>query len=167
MTHICVSKLTIIGSYNGLSPRRRQAIIWTNAGILLIRPLGTKFSEILITIRTFSFMKMHLKMSSAKWPPFCLVLNVLMASRAAERHSCSGSRFDLTLSFITYYKSCWCLHEHIILVAIPRCSITSLANKTPVWVPPNLVIKFPADVLTANFAWTVRVNCHLNVPPSL
>ena len=37
-----------IGSDNGLSPIRRQAIIWTNAGILLIEPLGTKFSEMLI-----------------------------------------------------------------------------------------------------------------------
>ena len=46
--------------------------IWTNAGILLIRPLGTNFSEILIKIHTFSFKKMHLKMSSAKWRPFCL-----------------------------------------------------------------------------------------------
>ena len=45
VTYICVSKLTIIGSDNGLSPGRRQAIIWTNAGILLIRPLGTNFNE--------------------------------------------------------------------------------------------------------------------------
>ena len=45
--HICVSKQTIIGSDNGLSPGRRQAIIWTNAGILLIGTLGTNFSEIL------------------------------------------------------------------------------------------------------------------------
>ena len=36
LTHICVSKLTIIGSDNGLSPGRRQAIIWTNDGILSI-----------------------------------------------------------------------------------------------------------------------------------
>ena len=43
MTHICVGKLTIIGSDNGLSPGRRQAIIWTNSGILLIGPLGTNF----------------------------------------------------------------------------------------------------------------------------
>ena len=50
MTHICVNKLTIIGSDNGLSPGRRQAIIWTNAGILLIGPLGTNFPEILIEI---------------------------------------------------------------------------------------------------------------------
>ena len=48
VTHICVDNLTIIGSDNGLSPDRRQAIIWTNAGILLIGPLGTNLSEILI-----------------------------------------------------------------------------------------------------------------------
>ena len=72
-------KLTIIGSDNGLSPGRRQAIIWTNAGILLIGPLGTNFIEILIGIQTFSFKKMHLKMSSAKWHPFCLGLNALRA----------------------------------------------------------------------------------------
>ena len=75
--HICVSKLTIIGSDNGLSPDRRQAIIWTNAGILLIGHLGTNFSEILIEILTFSFKKMRLKVSSAKRRPFCLGLNVL------------------------------------------------------------------------------------------
>ena len=55
VTHICVSNLTIIGSDNGLSPGRRQAITWTNVGILLIGPLGTKFSEMLIEIHTFSF----------------------------------------------------------------------------------------------------------------
>ena len=37
----------MIGSGNGLSPGRRQAIILTNDGILLIGPLGTN-SEILI-----------------------------------------------------------------------------------------------------------------------
>ena len=77
MTHISVGKLTIIGSDNGLPPERRQAIIWTNAGLLLIRPLGTNFSEILIEILTFSFKKMRLKVSSAKRPPFCLGLNML------------------------------------------------------------------------------------------
>ena len=77
VTHICVGKLTIIGSDNGLSPGRRQAIIWTNAGILLIGPLGTNFSETLIAMEAFSFKKMHLKKSSAKWRPFCLGPNVL------------------------------------------------------------------------------------------
>ena len=78
MTHICVGKLTIIGSDNGLSPERRQAIIWTNAGIVLIGPLGTNFSEILIEIQTFSLKKIRLKMSSAKCCSFRLGLNVLI-----------------------------------------------------------------------------------------
>ena len=76
VTHIWVSKLTIIGSDNGFSPRRRRAIIWTNAEILLIGPLGTNFNEILIEILIFSFMKMRLKVSHAKWRPFCLGLNM-------------------------------------------------------------------------------------------
>ena len=80
VTHICFNKLTIIGSDNGLSPGRRQAIIWTNAGILLIRTLGTYFNEILIEIHTVSFKEMRLKMSSGKWRPFCLGLNVLNIS---------------------------------------------------------------------------------------
>ena len=78
MTHICVGNLTIIGPDNGLSPGQCQAIIWTNAGMLLIGLCGTNFSDILIGIHTFSFKKIHLKMSSAKWRPFCLGLNVLI-----------------------------------------------------------------------------------------
>ena len=69
MTHICIRKL----GHHWL----RQAIIWTNAGILLIGPLGTNFSEILIKIHKFPFKKMHLKTSSAKCWSFCLGLNVL------------------------------------------------------------------------------------------
>ena len=75
VTHICITKLTIIGSDNGLSPGRRQAIIWTNAGILLIGALETNVSENLIKIYTFSLKKMHLKMSSGKRWPSCLGLN--------------------------------------------------------------------------------------------
>ena len=59
VTHICVGHLTIIGSNNGLSPGRRQAIIWTNDGILLIGPLGTNFSEIL--------MEIHFRWSKYVW----------------------------------------------------------------------------------------------------
>ena len=77
MTQICVSKLVIIGSDNGLSPGWREVIIWTNAGIFLIRPFGTNFSEMLIEIRTFTLKKMRLKMSSGKLQPFCHSLNVL------------------------------------------------------------------------------------------
>ena len=77
MTHVCVGKLVIIGSDNGLSPDRRQTIIWTNAELLSIGPLRTYFSENLIKMQQFSLGKIHLKMSSAKWRPSCLGLNVL------------------------------------------------------------------------------------------
>ena len=90
VTHVCVSKLTIIGSDNGLSPSRRQAIIWTNAGILLIRPSRTNFNDISIKIYVFSFIKMHLKMSSAKCRPFCLSLNVLTLLSRGFHDACSG-----------------------------------------------------------------------------
>ena len=91
VTHICVSKLTIIASDNGLSPGRRQAIIWTNAGTLLIGPLGIKFNEILIEIHTFSFKKIHLKMPSVKQRPFCLGPNVL---------SCGGVIHAAIIQFV-------------------------------------------------------------------
>ena len=78
VTRICVNKLTIIGSDNGFSSDWRQDIIWTNAGILLIWPLETTFSDISIKIHIFSFRKMRLKISSGKWRPFCFGLDMLM-----------------------------------------------------------------------------------------
>ena len=45
VTHICVSKLYIIGSDNGVSPGRRHDITWNSAGILSTGKLETKFSE--------------------------------------------------------------------------------------------------------------------------
>ena len=83
VTHICVSKLTIIGSDNGLASGQRQAIIWTNAGMLLIGPLGIN-NEILIRIHTFSFKKIRLKMLSVKCCP--LRLNVLLGAEQATSH---------------------------------------------------------------------------------
>ena len=94
VTHICVSNLTIIGSDNGLSPGRRQAIIWTSDGILWIGSLGRNFSEILIEFLIFWFKKMRLNVSSAKWRPFCLGLNVLiqcLSLTGCLRHQVLGS----------------------------------------------------------------------------
>ena len=93
--HICVSKLTIICSDTGLSQGQRQAIIETSAGILLIGPLGTKFSELWIEIYIFSFKKMHLKMS-VKWRSFCLGLSMLMmyfSSNANMRQTTTNAHF--------------------------------------------------------------------------
>ena len=140
MTHICVSTLTIIGSDNGLSPDRRQAIIWTNAGILLIGPLGTNFSEITIEILTFSFKKMRLKVSSAKRRPFCLGLNVLKCT--VHSHS---SRLGCLL--ITGWKMatalrtpfskpfscrkivlCWLKFKWTLVTRVPINNMTSLVQ---------------------------------------
>ena len=76
VTHECVDNLIIMGSDNGLLPGQCQALIWTNAGILIIGPLGTNFCEILIKIHTSPFKKMYLKMWSAECQPSCLSLNV-------------------------------------------------------------------------------------------
>ena len=118
MTHICASKLTIIGSDNGLSPSRHQAIIWTNAGILLIRPSGTNFSEILIEIDVFSFKKMQLKMSSAKCRPFCLGLNVLS-------NKIQWNWNQNTIHQCTWYQYIWwyCLQKGRHFVQTPMVQI--------------------------------------------
>ena len=96
--HICVSKLAIIGSDNDLSPGRRQAIIWTNAGILLIGTLGTNLSEIIGKIHSFSFKKMHLKMSSAKGRLFSLGLNELS-------YSCMSNYFKLFMRVLLFINA--------------------------------------------------------------
>ena len=106
VTHICVSDLTSNGSDNGLSPGRRQAIIRTNAGILLIRPLGTNFSEILVEIIIFSFKKMRLKVSSAKRRSFCLGLNELR--RYMEKRNILKKSFEKTSKQQIYLECVWC-----------------------------------------------------------
>ena len=82
----CVSKLNIIGLDNGLSPGRHQAIIWTNAGILLIWPLRTNFGAMSIEIHTFSFKKMHLNMSSVKWQPFVDMTHLTHLTLNSRQH---------------------------------------------------------------------------------
>ena len=78
VTRICIGKLTDIRSDNGLSPDRRQAIIWTNAGIFLIGPLGTNFCEILIEMFTYTCIwKWRVEngvLDNSSW--FCLSLEV-------------------------------------------------------------------------------------------
>ena len=116
VTHICVGNLTIIGSDNGLSPRLRQSIIWTNAGILLIEPLRTIFSEMLIAIQTFSFKKMRLKMSSAKWRPFGFGLNMLrwaLCVRIMQGSTCyTYRRCNIAYNIMTpWHRNSFCIRH--------------------------------------------------------
>ena len=66
-----------IGSDDGLSPGRCQAIIWANICLFSIRTLGTNFCEILIVIQIFSLKKVHVKIFHAKWWLFYIGFNVL------------------------------------------------------------------------------------------
>ena len=101
--HLCVGNLIIISSDDGLLPGRCLAIIWTNAGILLIDLQGTNFSEIVIKILTFSFKKMHLKILSAKWQPLCLSLSVLRHSGLYKMAAISQTTYLNTFSWMTSY----------------------------------------------------------------
>ena len=82
VTHICINKLTIISSDNSLLPGRRQAFIYTNAGILLIGSLETNFSEILIKILTFSLNENVVWKIAAilSWPQ-CVNINIWKTPR--------------------------------------------------------------------------------------
>ena len=100
--HICICNLTIIASDNGMLPVRRQAIIRTNAGILLSGTLGTNVSEILIQICTFSFKNMHLKMSSGK---MATILSWPQCVNSADWFKCSVMYFmQPMLSFCCEWK---------------------------------------------------------------
>ena len=108
--HIWISKLTIIGSDNGLSPVGYQAIIWTNVVSLSIGPVGTNFNQLVFKIQTFSFTKMHLKMSG-KWRPFCLSLNVLTPHQTVSgiilglHPANKRQRYKVTLSLIGWAQT--------------------------------------------------------------
>ena len=160
MTHICVSKLASIVSDNGLSPGRLEAIVWTNAGILLIGPLGTNFSEILIEIHTFSFKKIHFKISSGKWRPFCLGFNVLKnLANLGNVFGCVLLTVRLGCSLISshqcrFYTTLGCMTAELFLiwwskiVFAPHFTIT-IKNQ----------IEHMVQVQVVNQLYTLNVDC--------
>ena len=118
------------GSDNGLSPIRRHAFIWTNAGLLLITPLGTNFSEISIKIQNFSFTKLHLKMSFAKWRPFC------------------PGGDELIISRITY------VNRHILFT-----HAWGYINKSWIWQPNNSLDKIESKMYNQGWYHRQNTNC--------
>ena len=135
--YICVGNLTIIGSDNGLSPGRHQAIIWTNTGILLIGPLVTNFSEILIEILTFTFKKMCLKVSSAKWRPFCLGLNVLKTRPECTFLQLSTIYCQFKINSYVIYFACICSVGKKYSSTLLRILIISLFQLLLWWNPKH------------------------------
>ena len=72
VTHICINKLAIIDSDNGLSPFWHQTIIWLNVGISLMESSGTNFSEIWNKIQQFSSENVVRKMAANLSQPQCV-----------------------------------------------------------------------------------------------
>ena len=69
----------------------------TKALLKPIGPLGTNFSEIVIKTQHLLFTKMHLKISSTKWRPFCPGGKVLTSPAYIRRHDdATGSHHKLT-----------------------------------------------------------------------
>ena len=118
MPHIYVSKMGQhcfrINSDNGLLPVWRQAITWTNTELCSIGPLGTNFSEIWIKLQNCSFIKMHPKMLSAKWQPFCLggdelieLYIIIFHGQATSPNILAGNPDD--------ESGTWCVHPELLL----------------------------------------------------
>ena len=86
VTHICVSKLCHHLSRRWLvacsAPSHHLGQSWLIVNWILC----INFSEILIERQTFSLKKTYLKISSAKWRPSCLGLNVLTLRQIWPTH---------------------------------------------------------------------------------
>ena len=100
-------ELTHWGRDNGLSPGWCQAIIWTNAAILLIGPLGKNFNEIHSKIHTFSFKKINLK---------CLLENGGHFVSASQNPTCISPALTTELNGVIceHFRGNWSCYNHIL-----------------------------------------------------
>ena len=130
--YICVGKLTSIDSDNGLSHGRHQAIIWTNAGMLLFRPRGTNLSEILIGIQTFSFIRKCI------WK--CRLQNSVILSRprwililqfSSDTQSVECTIVQVTISMIRLAVDMKIFPEYLLICR--QCSPDSLTHICGTW----------------------------------
>ena len=116
VTHICVSKLKSIDSDNGLSPGRHQAIVWTNAGILLIWPLGTNFREMLIEIHKFSFLN---EFEYVIWKMAAIL------SRPQCDNGALSTLVQMMVACIHYLNHCWLIIIRALWPWYRLCEIVS------------------------------------------
>ena len=128
----------MIGSDNGFSPVLHLTIVWTNAGLLSVRPYGTKFNENLIRIRTFSLKKMSLKKLSTKWQPFCLSLNVLT--------------LDVADNFVRF-----CL---FLISTVPTDGLAPLGARTS---GDSVMFKFGCCIYLRLTPEGLKINCLINM----
>ena len=162
-------KWVSIGSGNGLLPVWHQAITWTKADLFSIGHLGTNFSGIRIKIQNFSFMKMHLKMPSVKWRPFCPGGDELTLKH-------SGPRFNMKMTSYQYRKS-HCGDKTILRPSYLHNGISYTGKMTSLyWISPQVAEIFMDDrntfILHCHFARSQGISSNnsdlflLNIPVS-
>ena len=129
VTHICISKLNIIGSDNGLSPGRRQAIIWTNAGILLIRPLGINKLQwnLYISIQENALENIVWKMAAILSRPQCVKTMITYTWLGRYWHWGMNKIADIVKTFADVFslKENLCILSHISLNFVLKGSTLS------------------------------------------
>ena len=151
VTHICISKLTTIGSDNGLPPGRHQAIIWSNAGMLLSSTLGTIFSEKrnwYIFIQANAFENVVWKMAAILSRPQC-------ANTLRPRQN--GHHFpDDIFEWIIWNENAW-ISINISLKFVPRGPINNIPTLLQV-----MAWRRPGDKLLSE-PMMVRLTTHICV----
>ena len=112
VAHIGVGNFTIIGSDNGLWSDQRLAKPSSNAGMILIGHIGTKFSEFSHRNSNILIKKMRLTVSSAKWRSVCLDLIVLILTDLTRDIPVSyfvvkSMRFVVSMGDLMYHRITW------------------------------------------------------------
>ena len=167
VTHICVGNLTTIGSDDGLSPGWHQAINWTNAGILLVGRWGTNFINISIQLLAFSFKKMRLKVSTAKWWLF------FSASMCRDyhlpflhQHWFYGNGFGGANKHSLTFRSLWDVAV-ISKVHFSNSLYRTLACEiAPRWMPQNITYVWKLKISPSS-PFTNRINLSSPFPKNL
>ena len=115
VTHIYVSKLTITVSDNGLSPDRHQAIIWSNAGILLIGPLG-------ITMN-FQLKFIYYPLENVIWKMEAIMSRPQYVNSLAKKSS--------SITSMSFAKLFFKVHVPIIIMPCEKCWCDWASEKLP------------------------------------
>ena len=153
--HIYVGKLIISGSGNGMSSGQCEAIIWTNAGILLIAPLGTNFNETLIKIHIFpsSASPVYSQWGAITLPSSILFYDILYSTSVTERGHKSEFKFIKDAPYLAIMGALWDVYwekfeeiDHIIMALY--CILD--------W---NMAITWGVNALELCLSYTNPLNC--------
>ena len=134
VTHICLSKLTIIDSDNGLSPSRRQAIVWTSDGILLIYPHWNANQNSYILIQENAIENIVRKMAAILSRPQCVKHLELVGVNDWNDSLYNGRSRDKTQVQPTNYISMNKISKFVYVLAhrkMPETSLTHCGLVTP------------------------------------